>query len=749
MATDIERLVVSLESRVTAFEKGMAKASGTATRTYGQLTAGSSRATARMEKDFERSSRSINRALATTSAKVGEFSKAFRGNLLGAFGAGFAGGAAASLLTELPRLFTATTRSIAAMRGEAAKAGVSFEAFQKLKYAADQNGVSVDGLVDGLKELQLRADEFVVTGGGSAAEAFERLGYGAEDLKRKLADPVALLDEILKRLGSVDKAAQIRIADELLGGTGGEEFLKFLADGSRGLRELTDEASRIGGVLDEEIGRRAVEIDRQFNRLATTIGTSLKGAIVSVAGELAYFAELLSTIETRSRSSIEGEIANRRKAIEDVQGSVMGPVSGTYVANQQAEIAKLQNELAGRAARTGASAPLELNIVGGSVDKLASVADDLEGSVRQMIADAAAAGHDLTVTSGKRSTEQQRVLWNAALAKYGSPAEARKHVAPPGSSMHEQGAAVDLTFGSQAGRQWVQSNMAAYGLSAPVPGERPLDGRHAHLELAGARGGGASERDEEAEAAKRQAEAIAGVMSALQFESEQLRRNDLQQKIAEEQRRAGVDAASAEGRAIAELVTQNHALVAAREAAAAAAERNTAAAEELNATGRDFAGTFAHAMKDGANAADALGQAFARLSDRLLDAGLDGLFGMGGAAGGSTGGGLMSMLSNVVGSLFAGGFASGGHIPAGMWGMTGENGPEPIFGGRTGVTVQPNGGGGRPVNMNFTLRVEGNGDKELLQRADLVARRAVEQGIASYDRTIDSRQARRRADTGQ
>lgn len=44
-------------------------------------------------------------------------------------------------------------------------------------------------------------------------------------------------------------------------------------------------------------------------------------------------------------------------------------------------------------------------------------------------------------------------------------------------------------------------------------------------------------------------------------------------------------------------------------------------------------------------------------------------------------------------SLFAGMFADGGHIPAGKWGIAGERGPEPVFGGRAGATVFPSSGG--------------------------------------------------------
>ncbi|MCB5411026.1 hypothetical protein H0485_13585 [Pseudogemmobacter sp. CC-YST710] len=59
--------------------------------------------------------------------------------------------------------------------------------FENVQVETDKAGV--DALTDGLKELNLRADEFVVTGGGSAAEAFERLGYSASELKQKLTDP--------------------------------------------------------------------------------------------------------------------------------------------------------------------------------------------------------------------------------------------------------------------------------------------------------------------------------------------------------------------------------------------------------------------------------------------------------------------------------------------------------------------------------------------------------------------------------
>ena len=82
------------------------------------------------------------------------------------------------------------------------------------------------------------------------------------------------------------------------------------------------------------------------------------------------------------------------------------------------------------------------------------------------------------VGSGYRSVERQRELWNDALKKYGSPAAARKWVAPPGNSKHNHGQAVDLTYnGEFLGRapkevqDWVHQNARKYGLYFPMSHE--------------------------------------------------------------------------------------------------------------------------------------------------------------------------------------------------------------------------------------------------------------------------------------
>jgi len=222
---------------------------------------------------------------------------------VGSIGASFAKGLAAPLLalgaTGVVTGIRNAASSIASIGDEARRAGVSVEKFSELRFVAEQNRIGVDSLVDGLKELSLRADEFVVTGKGSAAEAFQRLGYGAAELAAKLQDPSALFTEIIGKLGEIDRASAIRIADEIFGGTGGEKFVQLVDQGKRGIEQTIQKAHDLGAVLDTDMVNAATELDRKFGELATAVDMGLKGAIVGAYEALRDFINLFNDVGQR------------------------------------------------------------------------------------------------------------------------------------------------------------------------------------------------------------------------------------------------------------------------------------------------------------------------------------------------------------------------------------------------------------------------------------------------------------------
>jgi D-alanyl-D-alanine carboxypeptidase len=129
---------------------------------------------------------------------------------------------------------------------------------------------------------------------------------------------------------------------------------------------------------------------------------------------------------------------------------------------------------------------------GKSHENINGIDDHFATNLASMIQDAPPEiSKGLQVMSGFRSVEHQGRLFHDAVAKYGSVAAARKWVAPPGHSEHNNGNAVDLMYNGQrldkapkAVQDWVHGNAAAYGLKFPMSWEAW------HIEPNATRGGG-------------------------------------------------------------------------------------------------------------------------------------------------------------------------------------------------------------------------------------------------------------------
>jgi len=190
---ELQGLVVPIEARIDKLEKGLARANRTQRRSAQQMERRAKQSADRMRKTYGEMGDSVGAG----------FKKMALPLLAGV----------ASIQTV--RQIAATTRAVAQLGDEAKRSGVPLKAFQEWKFVAEQNRIGVDQMIDGLKELNLRADEFVLTGKGPAAEAFARLGYGADELRDKLKDPSALLLEVIGRMERLSKSGQIRVADEI------------------------------------------------------------------------------------------------------------------------------------------------------------------------------------------------------------------------------------------------------------------------------------------------------------------------------------------------------------------------------------------------------------------------------------------------------------------------------------------------------------------------------------------------------
>ncbi|MBC7280039.1 hypothetical protein [Hoeflea sp.] len=245
-------------------------------------------------------------------------------------------------------------------------AGVGFEDFQELAFAAKKNLVSVDALTDGLKEMQLRVDEVVKTGKGSAAESLGRLGFSAKELGEALKEPDRLFEDILGRMKQLDKAAQIRVADEIFGGSAGEQFVRMLDEVRGSIADNRQEAQDLGLVISDDLAKRIDELRPVWETVSDVISTRVKTAVLEILTLMGTALDSYNEIANRTAGTLEinqggvdmqrVEIENKILRLKEEQRNITGVLAQAERRQLDGQIAGLNERLAALTAESEAIA---------------------------------------------------------------------------------------------------------------------------------------------------------------------------------------------------------------------------------------------------------------------------------------------------------------------------------------------------------------------------------------------------------
>lgn len=604
--TDEERLVIMLEARITDLERNMAKASGVTTRRFREMSLSSKKATGEMEKDAIRSTTRINQAFATVGTKIGSLGSAFGGSL---------GLSAATLsITGFVAATKAAIQTTAELSRQARMAGVDIEAFQELKFVAEQNKIGIDALTDGLKEMNLRADEFIATGAGGGAEAFQRLGYSSEELAQKIKKPSDLFVEIIGRMRQFEKSAQIRLGDEIFGGSAGERFVELVDQGAEGLRENIKLARDMGIVMDEGMVKQAEEVDKKINILANTIGNRLKKEILEAAQGWLLFYNSYQEFEQQSDKNVRnalGDVYSQLNAakqnLSDLeQVSIGSPADAINIKQARAEVEKLTGEalkfrdILDRRQGYSPDAP---SAPAADTFKPKDTSADYMRSYRD----------ELAKTNRERqvATELEKILSDAASKGAGLTREQAAALAEESVARSERDAAAKKST---------------------------------------------SELEKASKATEKEQKEVAKLITDLETEIGLVWASDKAKRAASASREAGAAATDKERE---KIIALNEALFQEQDARQKADEQMLMY-RDLTRAGLD---DLFSAIESGKGFWESLGDvavnSLKRISDSLLDDVLDSLFKVNNAAGGSGGG----FLSSLIGGLFGGGNGGFASLP--------------------------------------------------------------------------------------
>lgn len=146
------------------------------------------------------------------------------------------------------------------------KLGVGTRELQRLQAATTATGGSADALKDALKTMTVGFQEAATKGSGPFWEGLKLVGVQIEELEGLDAEAqIGLLADALADIK--DPADRTATSLKLFGEAGGLELGGLLSKGSKGIRELGDEAERLGIVLDQEAIDGARQLKASFGQL--------------------------------------------------------------------------------------------------------------------------------------------------------------------------------------------------------------------------------------------------------------------------------------------------------------------------------------------------------------------------------------------------------------------------------------------------------------------------------------------------
>ena len=214
-------------------------------RDLGKATSLAERSAARMESAFSRAS--------------------------GVIGSAFAGLAGAFSVGAVASMVQSSIDAADALSKLSQRTGETVENLSKLQYAGSLADVSNEGLATSIKKLSKNMAE-AVGGTGDAADAFRAMNveFQSDGALRSAGD---VINDIADKFASYEDSAGKAALAQALFGRSGADLIPLLNAGSQGLKEMGDEAQRLGVVFSTETAQSAEKFNDQMTRIKAVLSS--------------------------------------------------------------------------------------------------------------------------------------------------------------------------------------------------------------------------------------------------------------------------------------------------------------------------------------------------------------------------------------------------------------------------------------------------------------------------------------------
>ena len=218
--------------------------------------------------------------------------------------------------------------------------GFGVERLQELRYAAEQSGVTVQQLEDGIRRMTRRIGLFAQDGGGPAAKAFESLGIAVVNSTGAVRSSEDIFDDVTRKLEGLETQAQkSALASQIFGDDAGPKLTLLLNQGSAAIQQMAARARELGLVIDAEMIKRGADAADKLTEIEKVIDARLNVAFVDFAPVVLDLANMFATLaswvasvsdsfrdlNTMSLKGLKGEIKETRDTIAELEDDLNNP----------------------------------------------------------------------------------------------------------------------------------------------------------------------------------------------------------------------------------------------------------------------------------------------------------------------------------------------------------------------------------------------------------------------------------------
>lgn len=144
----------------------------------------------------------------------------------------------------------------------AKRLGTTTEFLTRMKFAAEQSGTSMEAVATAVRNVQKNAAD--------GAKEFEQLGIDVEALRKMSPEQQFLtMADALNNVANVSDRTQLALK---LMGRGGLEMIPVMEGGAAAVRELMQEADRLGVTLDQQAAESMARADDSMDRISASAG---------------------------------------------------------------------------------------------------------------------------------------------------------------------------------------------------------------------------------------------------------------------------------------------------------------------------------------------------------------------------------------------------------------------------------------------------------------------------------------------